>query len=351
MNDNVYFYYKKRNEFLPVKDKAKNKKAKKILEEIYGTKKDKIPKRLLSQWNEIALYNSAGNIEKANSLYVKSENSAYDMGNKLNDLTSKAWIQETISVFSQKGLGAKNENAQIEKEHPAPFSYQDVGRLITFFTKEGEKVLDPFCGVASTLKACALESRIGVGIELNNKYCKLGKKRIDKEIPSSCKYKSKQRIVLGNCENAIKKFKDNEFSFIITSPPYWNILETVDHKVKQQRIKNNLDIKYSDDKNDFGNIKRYDTFINKLCGFFDDCSRILLPQKYLCIIVSDFRKKDSFYLLHADIAHKLEEMGNFKLKGVRILYQRHKSIFPYGYPFSFVSNVHHQNVLILQKIK
>ena len=46
-----------------------------------------------------------------------------------------------------------------------------------------------------------------------------------------------------------------------------------------------------------------------------------------------------------------DKAGNFVLKGIKILYQRHKSIYPYGYPFSFVPNMHHQNVLIFQNIK
>ena len=57
------------------------------------------------------------------------------MVNQLNDLTASEWIQETISVFNQKGLGAGHEDTKIERQHPAPFSFQDVGRLIKFFTK------------------------------------------------------------------------------------------------------------------------------------------------------------------------------------------------------------------------
>jgi hypothetical protein len=30
------------------------------------------------------------------------------------------------------------------------------------------------------------------------------------------------------------------------------------------------------------------------------------------------------------------------------LYQRHKRIFPYGYPYAYVPNIHHQYILILQ---
>jgi DNA modification methylase len=87
--------------------------------------------------------------------------------NTLNDLTAKEWIVETVSVWIQRGLGANHADAQIEKQHPAPFSFSDVTRLIRFFTKADQVVLDPFVGVGSTLKACALEGRKGVGFELN----------------------------------------------------------------------------------------------------------------------------------------------------------------------------------------
>jgi len=41
----------------------------------------------------------------------------------------------------------------------------------------------------------------------------------------------------------------------------------------------------------------------------------------------------------------------FLLKGIKVLIQNAKKLFPYGYPFSYVENIHHQYVLILQKAK
>src|SRR3990172_4826215 len=70
--------------------------------------------------------------------------------NKLNDLTAKEWLPETISVWTQRGLGKDHADAQIERLHPAPFSFTDVSRLVSFFTKQGQTVLDPFVGVGST---------------------------------------------------------------------------------------------------------------------------------------------------------------------------------------------------------
>lgn len=267
--------------------------------------------------------------------------------NKLNDLSAKEWIQETISVFTQKGLGAGHEDAKIERQHPAPFSFQDVGRLIRFFTKANNIVLDPFCGVASTLKACAVNDRKGVGIELVKKYYQLSKERLKKELSKEQFDNNKQVLICGDAFKEINKFADNYFDFIVTSPPYWNILSKIDHKAKQERVRNGLDTKYSDDSRDLGNIENYDEFLSRLVSFFEQCSRILKPTKYLCIIVSDFRNKSRYYSFHSDLA-KLLEQKYYTLKGITILYQKFKKIFPYGYPFSYVPNIHHQYILILQ---
>ena len=45
------------------------------------------------------------------------------------------------------------------------------------------------------------------------------------------------------------------------------------------------------------------------------------------------------------------EKYNLELRGLTILYQRHKRIFPYGYPYAYVPNIHHQYIMILQNMK
>ena len=345
-----YFYKKDKRDYVPVLDEKINKLAKKKLDSfLQDTETLKIPEKYKKLNGSLALFNSAGNLDKATSLFIIDEQTTFDLSNRLNELTAKEWLSETVTVFSQKGLGAGSNDALIEKQHPAPFSFQDVARFIKFFSKSGDKILDPFCGVASTLKACAFDNRIGYGIELNKKYAELSKERIKLEVPDEFEYKKQQKVIQGDSIKEIKKFKDEYFDFIITSPPYWNILETVDHKVKNTRVKNNLDVKYSENNLDLANIPSYDKFISTLSDFFISCERVLKPNKHMCIIVSDFRKKDKYHIFHSDLANAIEKSGKFQLKGIRILYQRHKGIYPYGYPFTFVPNMHHQNVLIFQK--
>jgi DNA modification methylase len=289
-----------------------------------------------------------------NHLYDKGEmqvdSSKIDPRNNLNDLSSKEWIVETVSVWFQRGLGAKHPDAQIEKQHPAPFSFTDVIRLIRFFTKTNQTVLDPFVGVGSTLKACALTNRFGIGFELNPCYAKLAKERLDKETRSLFSYQYPQTIRVGDAMDLSQELDQNSIDFILTSPPYWNILHKQDHKTKQERIAHNLDTRYSDDERDLGNIDDYDKFLEKLSRILGNCVQALKPQKYMALIVSDFRNKSKYIMFHAHLVEALEPY-NLELRGIKILYQRHKRVFPYGYPYAYVPNIHHQYILILQNTR
>src|SRR5574341_387553 len=269
----------------------------------------------------------------------------YDPRNKLNNLTSKEWIQETRSVWFQKGLGSTHKHAQIEKQHPAPFSFQDVGRLIRFFTKKGDIVLDPFVGVASTLKACAMNNRRGIGIELIKKWGELGKQRLNTEVSFSCD----QEVIIGDAREELLKFADESIDYVVTSPPYWRILgKNPDHKVKAERISNGYDTKYSEDVRDLGNIEDYKEFLSELKMIFDQWYRVLKTEKYASIIVSDFRHKSEYVPFHADIIVKMTE-AKFMLKGITVLIQNQKKLYPYGYPFAYVPNIHHQYILTFRK--
>lgn len=273
-----------------------------------------------------------------------------DPRNKLNDLTSNEWIPETVSVWTQKGLGANHPDAQIERQHPAPFSFTDISRLIRFFTKVGGVVLDPFVGVGSTLKACALEGRQGIGFELTPRYAELAKQRLEKEVRGLFSGAAEQKILVGDARELASSLEPNSIDFIVTSPPYWNILHKEDHKANQERKQHNLDTRYSDDERDLGNIASYESFLKQVALILGTCGEALKPKKYMAVIVSDFRDKSRFIMFHADLANELNRY-NLELRGLTVLYQRHKRIFPYGYPYAYVSNIHHQYIVILQKEK
>lgn len=268
--------------------------------------------------------------------------------NRLNDLNAKEWIPETVSVWIQRGLGAGHEHAQIERQHPAPFSFQDISRLIRFFTKAGELVLDPFVGVGSTLKAAAIEGRRGIGIELNKKYVELARLRLKTELGEGETICHEQKVLLGDARRLISKLEEKSVKLVVTSPPYWSILHKEDHKARQERIAHGLDTRYSEATADLGNIETYPAFLTTLADTLALTRPCLVDGGHMCVVVGDFRHGSRYFMLHADIAHEMEARG-FTLKGIKVLYQRHKRVFPYGYPYSYVPNLHHQYIVILAK--
>lgn len=274
-----------------------------------------------------------------------------DPRNGLNDLGATEWVARTVSVLTQKGLGKGSEEAKFEKLHPAPFSFQDVSRFIEFFTKADHIVLDPFAGVGSTLKASALLGRRSLGFELNPNFCNLARERLEVEVGPMVLSSVRTEIYNGDARELIPGMADNSIHFVITSPPYWGILNKIDHKANQERVAKGLTHNYGEDPKDLALIASYKEFVCELASLFHSLTPKVMDARYMVVIVGDFRDKAKYHMFHADLAQAIEALGGFSLKGITILYQKFKRVFPYGYPYAFVPNLHHQYALIFRKEK
>ena len=73
----------------------------------------------------------------------------------------------------------KSGNSSQKTEHPCQYPIELVERCILALSNEGGWILDPFAGVGSTLFAAYKNKRNAVGIELYDKYIKIGKQRLE----------------------------------------------------------------------------------------------------------------------------------------------------------------------------
>ena len=97
-----------------------------------------------------------------------------DSRNKLNELDGKEWIKSTKSVWFSR----PKARDKLKEQHPATYPEEDIEKLIEFFTKKGQTVLDPFLGSGSILIACHSTKRNGIGIELIDKWVDISTKRV-----------------------------------------------------------------------------------------------------------------------------------------------------------------------------
>ena len=241
----------------------------------------------------------------------------YNKKNKLNNLTGKEWIKFTKSWFIHTPK-RRNKN---EILHPAKYPESLVEEFISFFSKEGDWIFDPFLGTGSTLIAAGNTNRNGVGIELMKKYFNTSVKRIHE-----AEFNTELIPILGSSNN-LKKLLNNNigerlFDFIITSPPYWNQLERNNIRQKKRK-KSGLDTQYSKKKEDLGNVKEYENFIEKQAQIFDEVFDITKPGGYLTVITNNVYFNSRLYPLAFDTAISLTKRGtkSWTLKDEKIWLQ------------------------------
>jgi len=92
-----------------------------------------------------------------------------------SDITKEEFIEWTNGIWTFPGESKKRVN------HPAPFPLELPKRCIKLFTYVGDTVLDPFLGSGTTLVACALLNRKGIGIDIDKGYCEIAKNRLIQE--------------------------------------------------------------------------------------------------------------------------------------------------------------------------
>lgn len=281
---------------------------------------------------------------KKNNYKDLGERGQYNPNNKLNELTGKEWIKFSKTWFIHNPPRRKS----IEILHPAKYPESLVEEFVKFFTKENEWVFDPFLGTGSTLIASGTLNRNAVGIELNENYFQISKKRIKE------KNFSNTIIALnGDSNKAVELLKANsieKIDYTITSPPYWNQLERNSIRQKK-RIDKGLDTKYSDEEIDLGNIDNYDEFLEQQAKIFDQVFDLTKPLGYLTIITNNIYHKSKLFPLAFDTAISLTKRGekSWTLKDEKIWLHNDKALIALGINNAWVGNRHHQYCLIFRK--
>ena len=262
--------------------------------------------------------------------------------NRLNDLDSKTWLKFQKSWFVHNPPPRRKDVLT----HPAKFPETLAEEFIRFFTKRGQTVLDPMVGTGSTLVACVRARRRGVGIELNERYFGIAQTIVADEVAAATRFGKKLQPLLFNADALdAATLKLPRIDYIITSPPYWDMLRARGAETqKKRRAAPNLDVFYSDDPRDLGNVADYDEFVQRLAAIYAGLKPLLKPRAYLTIIVKNVKKGGVIYPLAWDLARELGK-DTYTLKDERIWAQDNQRLAPYGFGNAWVSNTFHHYCL------
>ena len=265
--------------------------------------------------------------------------------NRLNDLDPKTWLKFQKSWF----IHAPPARKKGVLRHPAKFPETLVQEFIEFFTKEGQTILDPMVGTGSSLVAALRSGRNSIGIELNEQYVDITNQAVQDEqeiLGESAEHLACQ-VIQGNAQHAPEIFAEFDLppvNYIITSPPYWDMLHAKGAQTQKERRGNaELDSLYSDNPEDLGNIHEYDQFLEQLVDIYVALKPCIVDRGYITIIVKNIKKGGKIFPLAWDLARELGD--TYTLKDEKVWCQDDIRLAPYGLGNAWVSNTFHHYCL------
>ena len=290
--------------------------------------------------------------------------------NSLNELTGEEWLYFTKSLWTTAYPSELGH--ALRKAHGANKPPRLMARLIEFFTKSGELVLDPFAGVGGTLLGAAIARgpRRALGIELSPRWAAVyeqvaaeakaaqdagrpGLSDLGETDPGGPRTfdASGCELRVGDALAILPTLADASIDFVATDPPY-NVqlpMTMAGGKLAESFANRRTDYAMvTDDPADLANLADYPTFLDRMTETLAELERVLRPKRYAVLIVRDAYQAGRYIFTGADLAARAERVGLIP-KGDLIWYQAGTRLRPYGYPTGFVPNITHQHLLVLRK--
>ena len=225
-----------------------------------------------------------------------------------------------------------------EQKHLDKGHWQGYQFVIENYTKEKDVVFDPMVGSGTAIVEAMKLNRTGWGIELE--YFNI--------LKANCEnYPGQFWIEEGDCREKIDEFPDRLMDLIVTGPVYNNNSDAPERK----KIKGeDHSFNYTDKLKNLAFLKDKDYF-DELDTLYGKCISKLKKDGVFSIIIKDPIRKKQPYLLHYEIASRLEKLG---LKVEKVFIHKHYpltlSLNTYHKRFPEVAVPYYQTIVILRKI-
>jgi len=290
--------------------------------------------------------------------------------NQLNELSGEEWLYFTKSVWSTAYPSELGHDRR--KAHGANKPPRLMARLIEFFTRTGELVLDPFAGVGGTLLGAAIARgpRRAIGIELDPRWVALyhetvealcaeqggrGPKLVDLGTNDPGGERSfdpsGSELRLGDARTLLPAIEADSVDFVATDPPY-NVqlaMTMAGGTLAETHANRRTDYAMvSDLSSDLANLPDYAAYLDAMGGILGEVRRVLRPGRYAALIVRDAYQEGRYVFTAADLAARADAAGLVP-KGDIAWYQAGTRLRPYGYPRVYVPNIAHQHILVLRR--
>jgi DNA modification methylase len=211
-------------------------------------------------------------------------------------------------------------------DYPTKILPSLVSGFIERFTRAGMLVCDPFGGSGTVAVECARLGRRAITLDINPRAAELTRQKL-----AALETETNGVLVLHADARRIP-LADGTVDAIVTDPPYADM------------------IRYSDRPDDLSTIDDYGAFLRELDVAFGEMTRVLKPERYCVVFVSDYRlaRRRVVLPLHADVIALMSARGMELFDLYVWRYYRSGAFRPFGArPFQAMNT--HSYILVFFK--
>ena len=206
-----------------------------------------------------------------------------------------------------------------------------VRNLILRYSKEWDLLLDPMIWGWTTAVECKLLDRHLLAYDINPEALKITKEALNFE------YKGKAKIELKLNDTRVLKFLKNEsIDFILTHPPYADIIKYSEWKIEK----------------DLSNLRDIDKFCDEMEIIAKEYFRVLKPWKFCAILMGDTRRNKLYQPMAFKVMDRFLKAG-FQLKEDIVKVQHNCKATWFRVKKSQEANfllIMHEHLFVFQKI-
>lgn len=214
------------------------------------------------------------------------------------------WKETDLNVDSLWIINERDKSGKHANVYHGNFIPQIPNQLIRRYTNTGETVLELFSGSGTTLFECEKLNRNYIGFDINKQIIDyVNDKMTDcKDI----KYElcdcdvTDELLFHENADAACNKMGIKQVDFIISHPPYLDI------------------IKFTQDKRDLSHISNADIFTEKFIQSLKNGLSYLKKNKYFAFVAGDIYRNSEVVPLAFLLMNAVKSNFNVKLKGIVI---------------------------------
>jgi modification methylase len=224
-----------------------------------------------------------------------------------NDLPLAVWAcTQTTSQWQRHRRYLPESN-----RHPAKMLPALARQAIEAYSEPGELILDPMCGIGTTLVEAIHAGRRAVGIELDPRWAKLARANVDHARAQGASHPA--HVIEGDARLTPQLLTDEhrQVDLILTSPPYACQVATVlaeNMLTHSGALRREDTSNYSPDRSNLGHA-RGDGYLAAMADVYAACAAALRPGGFLVLVTKDMRSDGALRNLSGDSIRLCQDAG------------------------------------------